>query len=294
MTHLLLAVSLVASSWVFLQQSGGQRATDARNRDVYVTVLDADGKPATGLTAGDFVVREDGNQREVVRAGPATEQLTITVLVDDSQAAEPAIAFLRDGLNQFVDQLQGKAEIALVTFGDRTTSLVDHTTSTEQLKKGVGRIFARPSAGSQLLDAIVDVSRGLQKRETARPVIVALTVEGIEFSNRQYEQVLDEIRRSGATFHVLAIGSPSASTTDEMRNRNQVLAEGTSRTGGRRDQVLALSGIQPRLQSLAAELLNEYVVTYSRPDTLIPPERIEVSVTHPRLTVRAPKRLKGS
>ena len=37
--------------------------------------------------------------------------------------------------------------------------------------------------------------------------------------------------------------------------------------------------------------LNQYVVTYSRPEQLIPPEKLEVSVTKPGLTVRAPKRV---
>ena len=41
------------------------------------------------------------------------------------------------------------------------------------------------------------------------------------------------------------------------------------------------------MKQLAAELLNQYVVTYARPDTLIPPEKIEVTVTKPGLTARA-------
>ena len=66
-----------------------------------------------------------------------------------------------------------------------------------------------------------------------------------------------------------------------MRNRNIVIAEGTERTGGRRDQLLADSAIAEALPRLADELLNQYVVTYGRPDTLIPPEKIQVSVTRP-------------
>jgi hypothetical protein len=42
---------------------------------------------------------------------------------------------------------------------------------------------------------------------------------------------------------------------------------------------------------LADELLNQYVVTYSRPEQLIPPEKLDVSVAKPGLTVRAPKRV---
>ena len=74
------------------------------------------------------------------------------------------------------------------------------------MKKGIGRLFARPGAGAYLLEGIQDVSKGLEKREAARPVIVAITIEGVEFSNLQYQQVLKPLDASGATLHVLAIG----------------------------------------------------------------------------------------
>ncbi len=138
----------------------------------------------------------------------------------------------------------------------------------------------------------MELSRGIEKREAKRPVIVVMAVEsGTEFSNLYYTKVLDALKRSGATLHVLAIGSPASSDTDEMRNRNMTIAEGTSLTGGRNDQVLAESGLADRLAQLADEMTNQYVVSYSRPETLIPPEKIAVSVGKPGLTVRAPKRL---
>ena len=67
-----------------------------------------------------------------------------------------------------------------------------------------------------------------------------------------------------------------------MRNRNQLIAEGTERTGGRREQVLADSGLPGVMKKVAEGLLNQYVVTYGRPETLIPPSRIEVSTSKSR------------
>jgi VWFA-related protein len=302
MTHALLAISLFVTlvshaavvSSVPVGQTGAARQSGARNRDVYVSVLDKSGKAVPGLTAADFTVREDGNAREVLKAGPATAPLTISLLIDDSQAAQPAIQFYRDGLNGFIDAMDGKAEIALATTGERPTIVLDYTQSSVALKKGVTRIFSRQGSGAYLLDAIVEVSRGLQKREGARPVIIAITIEeGPEFSNRYHEPVLEELQKSGATLHVLAIGTPSSSLDDEIRNRNMVIAEGTARTGGRREQVLALMAIPEVLKQLAVELTNQYVVTYVRPEMLIPPQKVDVAVSQPGLTVRAPKRLSG-
>jgi VWFA-related protein len=266
-------------------------ASGARTRDVYVAVVDSKGAAVQGLTASDFGVREDRVAREVLKAEPATAPLQVALLIDDSQAATSMIQPLREGISGFIDQLQGKADIALITFGERPTTLVEYTSETPLLKKGVGRIFARPGSGPYFLDAVLDASRGLQKKEVVRPVIVAVTIEGIEFGNLHYQTVLEALERSGATLHVLSIGTPADSTSDEMRNRNQVIAEGTERTGGRREQVLADSGIPGVMKKVAAELLNQYVVTYSRPETLIPPSRIEVSTSKPGATARARTRV---
>ena len=290
MTNSLLALGLSALALAFDARAqtaprGGAEA--ARTQDVYVSVLGAKDAPVTGLTAADFVIREDGVAREVLKAEPATDSMQIVLLVDDSQAATDAVQPTREGLTAFIDKLQGRAEIGIVTIGDRATTLVPPTTDSSALKKGVNRIFARSGAGAYLLDAIMDVSRGFEQRQATRPVIVALTMEGIEFSNLQHDTVLTQLAASGASLHVLAVGTPSASMADEMRNRNMVLAEGTARTGGRRDQVLTPSGIAEALPRVAGELLNQYKVTYSRPETLIPPEKIQATVSRPGVTVRA-------
>ncbi len=288
-----LAVLASGSLDFSLQAQSRPPEGSARTRDIYASVLDSKGAAVPGLTAPDFAVREDGVAREVLKAGPATAPMQIIVLIDDSEHATSAIQRIREGLTAFVDKLNGRAEIGLVTIGERPTSLVQYTTDAAALKKGIGRLFARPGAGAYLLEGIQEVTRGLEKREPERPVIVAVTTEGVEFSNLQHEQVVKALEASGAAFHVLAIGMPSANMADEMRNRAIVLAEGTERTGGRRDQLLAESSIVEALPRLADELLNQYVVTYGRPEMLIPPEKVQVSVSRPGVTVRARTRTAG-
>ena len=275
------------------QPASVSSSKDARTQEIYVSVLDSKYAPITGLTAVELTVKEDGVSREVLKAGPATAPMQIVVIVDDSQAATQAIQPMREALTAFVEALQGKAEIGLVTVGERPESLVASTTDAAALKKGIGRIFARPGSGAYLLDGLVDVSKGLERRKATRPVIVAISMEGVEYSNLQYQTVLEQLEASGATLHVLAVGSPVTSLADEMRNLGMAIAEGTKRTGGRRDQLLAVSSIPDAMKRLGAELLNQYVVTYSRPEALIPPERVQVSVNRPGATVRARNRAAG-
>jgi VWFA-related protein len=281
------SVCLAISSFGAGAIAAAPQSADVRTREIYVSAVDRQGAPVTGMTAADFIIKEDGTVREVVDVKPATEPMQVALLIDDSAAANDATSFLRDGLAAFLERLRGHAEIALITTGERPTVLAPYTDDTDVLNDKAKRIFPRPDAGAYLLEALIDASRALAKREAKRPVIVALTFEGTEYSNQQYQNVLRELEKSGAIFHAIAIGTPSSSLEDEMRNRGQVLSEGTSRSGGRSDQVLANSGIPDKLKQVADEMLNQYVVTYGRPDKLIPPEKISVTSSRPNVTVRA-------
>jgi Ca-activated chloride channel family protein len=266
----------------------GSVSAQSKPTDVYVSVTDAKGNAVNGLTAESFRVKEDGTTREVLKAAPASEPLTVALVLDDSQAIQPAIQMVREAAQAFVKALEGKAEVAVVTFGDRPTIVADYTTDQKKLQDAVGRLFPRSAAGGDLLDTLVDVSKGIQKRKPARPVIAVLMMDNaVEFGTRSYDNVLGEIQASGAALHVISLGTPNTNTTDELRNRNQVVALGTERTGGRRDNILALTAATSAMKQLAAELLGQYVVTYGRPETLIPPEKIAVTVDKPGLTARA-------
>jgi len=283
MKHSLPALVLAVASVVPTAALAQTKPTD-----VYVSVLDSKGDPATGLAAADFQVREDGVVREVLKAAQATEPLTVALLVDDSQALTPAVQMVREAVNAFITALSGKAEIAIITFGERPTIAQDYTSDQQKLHDTANRIFPRTGAGAYLMDTIIEVSKGLQKREAARPVIAVLMMEdGVEFSNRHYDQVLDPLAKGRAALHVVSLGQPNRQLTDEIRNRDQVIAMGTERTGGRRDNILALTAAAPKMKQLAAELINQYVVTYARPETLIPPEKIDVTVSKPGLVARA-------
>ena len=268
-----------------------QQASGSRERDIYVSVVDSKGVAVPGLTAADFTVKEDGVGREVSKAVPATEPFNVILLVDDSQASTAAIPYLRDGLTHFMDLVQGKGKVGIVTVGERPTSMLESTSDLAAQKKAIGRLFARPGSGAYLLDGIVEVSKGIRLRNTSRAHIVALSIEAVEFSNLHKESVMKDLLASGATLHVLAIGSPASVESDEMRNRAMVIADGTEQTGGRREQLLTPMAIDDHLTRLAGDLANQYLVTYARPESLIQPEKVQVSVTKPGLTARARTRL---
>ena len=254
-------------------------AAQARERVLYVNAFDRDTrKPVAGLGVRDFVVREDGIAREVLRVTPATTPMAIALLVDNTQAATSAIPDIRSAVTAFVKMTEGLGPTALIGYADRPTILTDYTTSSKTLLAGVGRVFAMPGSGATLLDAIRETAQGLGRREEDRAAIVVIATEHTEFSNLHYAQVLDTLRKSGAQLHVVLMTTPGASlTSDEARNRASVLDRGPRESGGIRWDVLAASAFSGQLENVAQVLKTQYRVIYARPESLIPPERVEVS-----------------
>lgn len=268
---------------LFAPRASAQR----QDRELYVSVLDQSGVPVPDIQTREFVVREDGIAREVLKSAKATDALHIALVVDNSQAASNDIPNLRDSIRAFIAGVAGTDEIALISVADRPTIMVDYTTNRRALEDGIGRVFAPPGSGARLLEAIVEVSRGIQKRNPARPVIVIVTTEGPEFSDMPEKFVLDALEQSGAAMHALVLTSPDADiSSDRARTRNIVLNRGTAASGGRHEHILTSQGLATRLGQVAAELSNQYRITYARPESLIPPEKLQVGVTRDNLTAR--------
>ena len=248
-------------------------------RVLYVNAYDAKTrKPVSGLGVKDFVVREDGVAREVLRVTPASSPMPIAVLVDNTQAVAPNIADIRKALSSFVKAVDGLGPVAIVGFADRPTILRDYTTNQKQLEDGVGRVFATPGAGATLLDAIVETSRGIRKREEDRASLVVLSSENVEFSTRYYKDVLDELKAGGAALHVVLLNTPAGTRLDDpSRNRASVFDLGPKNSGGTRDDVLTSQAFEEKMVELAGILKNQYRLVYARPQALIPPDRVEVT-----------------
>ena len=266
----------------------GQEARAPRERSMYVTVTGTDGRPVAGLPPTAFVVREDGRRREVLTAVPASEPATLALMVDNSAASAPFVADVRRALETFVGRMGGTHTMAVTTIGDRPTILQDYTLDKESLLKAVKRIFPVPDSAAYFIEGVAELSRGLVAREFERAFIVAILTEGPEYSDRRHTDTLPLLKESGAALEAIVIDTPGGPdlAEDATRRRSIILDRGAEESGGDRIDILTSMGLDQALADLAARIEGQYKVTYARPESLIPPERIEVGVTKPGLTAR--------
>ena len=291
-----LALLISAFSLVGWASAPAGDAAQARERVAYVSVIDAKTLSPVGEVGTDAIaIHEDGTRREILRVTPATSPLPVAVIVDNSQAAAATIPDLRKALATFINTIGEIGPVAIFTVADRPTLLQEYTTSQKELLDAAGRLFHAPSSGATLLDTISDVSRGLAKRDSDRAAIVVVTGEHVEFSNLQYRDVLERLSDSGAMLYTIVLVNPAGSTaTDEARNRATVLARGPRDSGGMRIDVLTSMSFESRLKVFGEMLKAQQRVTYSRPESLIPPEKVQISAGRPGLEAYgAPARGQG-
>ncbi len=260
----------------------------SREYRLVVTVLDSENSPVQGLNPVDFVVREDNVRREVLRVNHDTGPRQIAVLIDTSAAARTAIVDFRRGVSAFIEAMAGENEISIISFGGVPRILATSTRELPRLKKGLGQVFSDSTAASYLLDAMVETANGFTKGEASRPLMVILSTEGLDHSHDDSRRVLDKLQESGAAVYTVVlrdrgIGQPFSQWKIE---RDLALTRGPLLSGGERRDLLTSTGTESALNEIANELLHQYLVVYSRPNTLIPPKNIEVSVTRNGLSVR--------
>ena len=273
-------LSLFATAALLLTAAVETPSAQVDERVLYASVVGKDGAPAPDLSVKDFIVREDGQAREVLRVDRDTDPLQIALLIDNSAAMRDRLTHLRKSVAAFVDATRDGVPIALVTLAERPTIVVGYTTDRTALRQAIDRMFAY-DAGNYLLDGIAETSQGLATRTLRRSALVVLTGLGPEMSYRQYTEVLRFFREGGASLHVLQVGMGMGT-----QGREIVLSKGTSETGGRYEQVLSISGLETKARQLAAEISNQYRVIYARPERLIPPKQTEISVRRADLRAR--------
>ena len=274
-----------------ITSSAAQRPV-SRERSLFVSAVDSNGEPVESLGPDAFVIREDGVRREVLRVTRATEPIDVAVLIDNSQSASDDITFFRESLSKFVSKMAPGNHVALIALADRPTILVDYTDDTKRLTASVGRLFPMSGSGMTLLDAIVETSKGLEKRETPRAAMVPVITDGIEFTNHYHQDVVNTLRKARTPLHMITIGQFYHQEEPlGIRERSLLLDLGPRSSGGQRINLLSPHGLDEAMQRLARELLSQYKVTYGRPESLIPPEKTDVSSGKEGVTMRgAPAR----
>jgi hypothetical protein len=271
-------------------QTPAQR--ELRQRYAYISVLGQNDVPIKDLKLGEVTVREDDRAREVLAVDPAPPADYIALLVDDSAAAEDAIQELRIALldlSRYLAALPAPPRVGLTTFGERPNQRVQYTTGPAALQAGIGKLFGIKGAGAYFLEAVIEVSRDFRKHKAERPAIVAFVDDdGVEFSSAARNDVARELKAAGATLWVISLQKATPNVHNrEWQERSAVMHEISKDSGGTSKVAISNLAIGSAYTWMTSLLTTQHRITYSRPESLIPPTKLSVEVKRPNVKVLA-------
>ena len=272
-----------------LTTAPGVNAREPVNRTVYVTVTDNSGGVVAGLTPADFVVKEGGKEREVVKAEPASGRMRISLAVEERLVGDGSA---RVALFEFMKRMVAAAEIRLITIGLRNTTVADYTDNINTLVEAINKFTLNPARESSVAEGILEIANSFAQPRAERPVIVVVALSGGQ-AGVEPRTVLDKIRDSGAVMYAatLAGGGESAGgvgSLGDQSGREQVLGDGSKQSGGRRLDLTATPALPKALQQIAGDLLAQYAITYVLPDGVKPDKRFSISTKRKGVSLRAP------
>lgn len=241
-------------------------------RTVFIDVfVSRDGSPVTGLTAGDFEIRDEGILQELDLMDPQDVFLSAMLILDTSASLSgPKLTHLREGAHAFLRRLKKKDEAGLMLFNQychlRQPIGADLDSLHESLDQPVHGGY------TSLHDALYTGLKLVGKAD-GRPMVVLFT-DGQDNSSWLTERdLLDCARESEAIVHAIGIRSPdlpssgdspappnqSSGSLDQAEN---LLREITSVTGGRDWYADSSAGLEQVFLQVLEEMETRYLLSY--------------------------------
>jgi Ca-activated chloride channel family protein len=243
--------------------------------EVYATVTDQEGKPATGLTAEAFAILEDGVEQPVTVFAAGEFPLTVAIVLDRSfSMAAKGLETARAGARRLLDQLRPRDRLLVLAIGGGVETVSSFDTPRESARQALDRVALWGS--SPIGDTVVQAVDAFGEQRGRRVVVV--WSDGVEKeAQRARADVLEHVRRADVLIYPVAI-APSISP---------LLAELAAVSGGRGLQARDRKAAEGAAGVIAEELRNQYLLGYAKPAGTSGWRRIEVRVNRPGLKIRA-------
>lgn len=244
-----------------------------------VRVSDVSNRALTDLTADDFEILESGAKREVLSVRPSTAPFNLVLLLDVSGSVDNYVNFIRKAARNFVNTVDARDRIAIVTFNDDVNVVSKFTTDKSLLSASLDTFDAGGATAyyDALAYTLADTLRPLKGERTA---IVVLTDGDDNRSFLPFDSMLSSIQESGALIYPLYVPSaliaasqsdPNAAM-DTLRTRylqgdltSKAKGEGERLariSGGVYYQISQLSQIQTAYEDIVRQLRTAYEIEY--------------------------------
>jgi hypothetical protein len=240
--------------WVCVFGSG---ASAQRQLQLYATILDGTGAPASTVTPEDVKVQENGADLKILKAEPIEWTTKVQILVDNgSGIGSQNLNQLRNGVRGLIEALPPGVETTLVTTAPQPRFLVRATTDRQALLSGIDRLAPDSTVGR----FVESLGEALQRFERDKTdffgVIVTLgTTSGDNrVLDRDVNQIFERAQKRPTTVHVVMVTTSPGGAASGGVVQMEVGMNIAKVTNGRYENIAAVNRIATLLPEIGAQV----------------------------------------
>jgi VWFA-related protein len=263
-------------------------SNDHRQIRLVVSATGVDGHPIRGLTDKHFSVAVDGQQGQIVETSQVAandQPLAIVLAIDVSKSMAGGNAFgaARDAARSLIDQLPKSDQVAIITFGNTATHVLDFTQDKTKAKNSLMQLKATDNR-TLLYEGLLQSTQEASLATTGKAVVIAITDGKDEGSNVTLEDVVNRAKSSGIAIYSLGFG---------FQEDRKTLARISELTGGQYRHTVKAGDLPALYQSILNELKDAYALRVNVQELSPGSHNITVKLAYRSENVTAGKELRS-
>lgn len=181
-----------------------------------VLVTDEDGNVLAGLKREHFRILDNGKPQVITQFEPTDDPITIVILMEYSGLAYDYFAYKAAYWGSgFLDHLDSKDWVALITYDMRSTIQVDFTHNKVEVRDALSALSYPGFSDANLFDAIAYTLENLEHVKGKKSILLVTTGTDT-FSQNTLDQTMQRLKQSDVTIFCVGIAE-SEFMAAEMR-----------------------------------------------------------------------------
>lgn len=144
---------------------------------VPVIATDRNGIYVPDLLKNEFAISEDGVSQEIAFFATISVPFHVVLMLDTSASTQERLGVIQEAAVAFVEQLQSKDRVKVISFDDQVRDLNDFTSEREKLKSAIRR--TRSGQGTKLYDAFALALSSLGQIQGRKAIV--LFTDGVDY-----------------------------------------------------------------------------------------------------------------
>jgi uncharacterized protein YegL len=232
-------------------------------------------------------VNVDGRQGhigEISQVAGNDQPLAVVLAIDVSKSMAGGNAFgaARDAASRLIDELGKSDQVAIITFGNSATHILDFTQDKTKAKNSLEQLKATDNR-TLLYEGLLQSAREAPLATTGRAVVIAITDGKDEGSDVTLEDVVGKAKSNGVAIYTLGFGS---------QEDRKTLARISELTGGQYRHTVKAGELPALYQSILDELKDAYALGVEVQNLRPGSHKIAVTLSYRDENVTAGKELK--